>query len=309
MPDVAEKMQKGKLLLQQGIKSKIFDLLGAAIVVALILVSLGVLERRDITLSEIGDIVIETVPFFFASMLLSNNYYMKGTFVGKTTNVFTSACENYTGMVVRLTGEQIDVMDEFCEKFNDDVLQKMQVAYLKRAAISYERFDKGKDNEEPLRVWSKHKLKHTLGDERAKWVQKAKNCKIKGLRVNTLLGTNDEDDMTNIGSTESQLSKQHTRNSAISYIIFTLILSMIGVRDIMQWGWWGAALVTFKCVFLLCKSYMEYFNGYNDITINLVHHINRKSDILKQFYAWYDRYLKINVENITTQDSNKNINS
>lgn len=294
MLDTAEKFQKKQLALQQGIKSKAFDLIGISVVIALVLVSLGVLERRAITLSMLGDILIETVPFFFAAMLLSNTYYMKGTFAGKSTNVFKSACEEYSGTVVVLTGQQIDVLDDFCESFNDEALQKLQMSYLKRAAISYERFDKGIPNEEPLRTWSKDKLKHSLGEERAKWVEKAKNCTVKGLRVNTLLGTNDDVDITNIGRTESQLSSRHSCKSAINYAVSTIVLSLIGVKNVLQWGWLGAALVLFKCVFILCRAYMSYFDGYNDVTINLVHHINRKNDIMKQFSAWYEKYSALN---------------
>jgi len=43
-------------------------------------------------------------------------------------------------------------------------------------------------------------------------------------------------------------------------------------------------------LYTLCRSYTKYFNGYNDITNDVANHITRKTDILKQFDDWYDKY-------------------
>lgn len=294
---VAQQAQDTASRLQKEIKSKIFDILAMIILVALVALSLGIIERRVITIEEIGNIIVECIPFFLAAMLLNNNYYMKGTFDGKNTKNFKSACLEYSNKISDLDGEQIDSLDEFCEEFNNEALIKKQKSYLNRASISYELFNGGKETGDktvidPVKTWSYHKLVHTYGKERAKWIIRARNVQVKGLRVNSLMGTNDNDDITDIGYTETQLAKKRLGFSAISYAFSTLIMALIAVKDVAEWGWFGIALVLFKCIFILVKSYMSYFDGYNDITIHLVHHTNRKTDILKQFEYWYGNKLK-----------------
>lgn len=310
---LAKQVQESSQRLQKGIKSRIFDILAAVILVALIALSLGVIERRVITLDEIGDIIVECIPFFFAAMLLNNNYYTKGTFLGKSSQNFLTACEEYNDKITSFTGHQIDLMDEFCEAYNDDALKKKQTTYLNRASISYEKFNNGSKTKdgaqiEPVKVWSKHQIKHTYGKERAKWIYKAKNAEVKGLRVNSLMGTNDNDDATDIGLNESQLHNKRTWVSAITYFASTLIMSMIAVKNVAEWGWFGIALVIYKCIYILVRSYGSYFDGYNDITVHLVHHINRKTDILKQYECWYASRTKI-VETTTVTSGNKIENS
>lgn len=286
---IAEQVKNTKLTLQRGIKSKIFDLIAIAILVVLISLSLGVLERRVITWSEIGNIIIECIPFFFAAMLLNDNYYKKGVFIGKTTENFTNACKEYSQIVNTLTGQQIDEADDFCHEFNEDALKKKQMAYLNRASISYEKFHIGTDEQEPLQTWSDEQLEHTYGKDRTKWIKLAKNATVKGLQVNALMGTTDTNDVTDLGPTEGQLSNKRKITSAITYALSTIIMSLIAVKNVTEWGWFGIALVIFKCVFILCKAYMSYFDGYTDVTVHLVNHTNRKTDIIKQFLYWFNK--------------------
>ena len=290
--NVAEKVQQAQLNVVQGIKSKIFDIIAVFIVIVLVAVSLGIIERRIVTWNEIGDLLVECIPFFFAAMLLNDNYYMKGSFAGKLTDKFKNACKKYTGYIDDLTGEQIDCLDEFCERYNYDALVKMQESFLHRASISYERFANG---EKPIKTWSKKELMAEFGKYRAVWIIKAQHASIKGLRVNTLMGTNDSDDITDIGETESQLSSRRRISGAVMFSVSTILMALIGIKDVASWGWIGVALVIFKCIYILCRSFMSYFDGYNDITIHLVNHIERKEDILKQFIYWFESNKKTEV--------------
>ena len=294
---VAEQMKDFRQSLQRGIKAKIFDLIAMAILVVLIALSLGVIERRVITLSEIGNIIVECVPFFFAAMLLNDNYYKKGVFVGKSADNFITACAEYSGYITKLTGQQIDEADDFCHQFNEDALKKKQITYLNRASISYDKFHIGTDEQEPVQTWSDDKLEHTYGKDRAKWIKLAKNASVKGLQVNSLMGTVDSDDITDLGPSEAQLSSKRRFTSAVTYATSTLIMSMIAVKNVAEWGWFGVALVIFKCVFIVCKAYMSYFDGYTDVTVHLVNHTNRKTDIIKQFLFWYNNRHQIINEN------------
>lgn len=299
---IEDKVQNAQASVKRTLKTKMFDVISVIIILALIALSLGVLERRVITWEEIGDIIIEFMPFFFAFVLLGNNHYMKGSYVGKETLKFTSTCTEYATMVENLTDEEVDSLDDFCEEYNDIALRRRQEALLKRAAITYEKFDKNAKDYVALKLRSDKDLKTQYGDERAKWIIKAKNATVKGIRTNTLMGTNDSDDVTDIGPTEASLAKNHKLKSSMGYALTTLIMTFIAIKDIMTWHWVGFALVVFKCAFIFCKSYVEYFEGYNDVTIHLVNHINRKIDILKQHRHWFStRKERKNVDNVNNE--------
>lgn len=294
----AQHVQDSVQKLQKGIKDKIFDILAFVILAVLIALSLGIIERRLITLEELGDIFVECIPFFFAAMLLNNTYYTKGVFVGKSTKSFILASNEYSVKIGCLSGREIDSLDEFCEHFNAEALSKKQVMYLNRASISFNKFNEcTEENDEPVKVWSNRQIKRVYGKERAKWIIAAKKVKVKGLRVNGLMGTNDSADITDIGSTESQLARKRTGTSAVQYALSVLIMSLMAVKNVADWGWFGIALVVFKCVYIFARSYTSFFDGYNDVTIHLVHHINRKTDILKQFDYWYSSNYGNKLEN------------
>lgn len=297
MPNTAEKVQQAQRSLKKGIKTKMFDLISVGIIVALICVSLGVIERRVITLSEIGDVIVECIPFFFAFVLLGNNYYMKGSYAGKDTQLFEQTCTAYSDIVSTLSDEEIDSLDEFCEEYNATALKRAQEALLKRAAITYDRFDKGDKNNLALKLLTNKTLKAQFGDERAKWIILAKKVHVKGIKTNMLMGTNDTDDITDIGPTEAQLLTSHRRHTVMNYALSTILMTFIGVKDITTWHLFGFALVVFKCVFIFCKAYVEYFSGYNDVTIHLVNHTNRKADILKQHRHWYSNKPDKKIDN------------
>lgn len=279
------------------IKSHIFDILAITIIAALIFVSLGVLKLRDLTLREFLNIVVEFIPFYIASLLLNNNFYTKGTFQGKGTDKYIKAIEYYSGEVNKLTGKQLDALSDFCEEFNDKALAQMQRRILKAASVSYEAFDdwwEDKDGnlQAPIKTLSKTALVTTYGKERAKIIQKAKSLKIKGLNANIILGTNDVEDITDVGKGEVQIGRVRKATWAVTMGISTAALAVIAVKNVTEWGWVGIALVIFKCVYILCRSYTSFFTGYNDITIHVVNHLNCKSDKLKQFQWWYTEYEK-----------------
>lgn len=274
------------------IKNRMFDFIAAGILIAMLALNLGVLELRDITLQNLLNILIECVPFFLTAVLLAINYYTKGTFAGKSTHSYETAISAYSKSVNSLTGEQIEQLPEFCKYYNTIALKQLQENILKRASIKYEDFNEEKITESgdiilPLKVLSKKELLEKYSKERVKLILKAKRVKVKGLTTNVLLGSTSSADITDLGYTEIEMSKSRTKSSALMYAISTLFMTLIGIKDILQWGWAGLLIVAFKLIYILCSSFMNHFKGYNDITISLVNHIARKTDILKQFDWWY----------------------
>lgn len=283
------------------VKLKIFDIIAVGIVISMLALNLGVLQLREITLNSFLDIVIEAIPFYLTAVLLTSNFYKKGVFVGKTSKSYSQAIKSYSTAVAKLTGHQVDMLSTFCDEYNDNVLVNKRTNLLKSASISYELFSKGDEKTEPLMILSRKELKNKFGKERASIIERAKKLSIKGLKVNGLLGCDDTDDETDFGENEETLFKRSNTNASIKYFVSIIFMTLIGVKDFLEWGWFGIVLVVFKLLYIVCSSYMNYFNGYNDISVKVSNYVNRKSDTLKEFDYWYSN--KFNLQKLQ-QDGN-----
>lgn len=273
-------------------KDRAFDLIAVGLVVAVGLLSLGAIQLRPVTWRSVLNMLLEAAPFYIASVTLAVNFYKKGVWAGKCTDVFTNTVKIYSHKVNILTGKQLDYINDFCVEFNDKAIKLIQQNILRSAAIRYDRYaeityDNDGNPIRPLCQLSKSELISEVGERGAKIVKKANKVRVKGLNPNSLLGNNDNEDITNLGKTEQELLRRQTTKYAISFAFSTVLLIIMGVKDIMQWGWIGFVLIAFKLIFIICKSYMEYFKGYEDITIKVVNHLSRKNDVLKQYDYWY----------------------
>lgn len=280
-------------------KDRAFDLIAVGLIVAVGLLSLGAIELRHITFKEVINMVLEAIPFYIASVTLAVNFYKKGAWAGKVTDVFIDIVKTYSRKVNILTGKQLDYINDFCSDFNDKAIKLAQQNVLRAAAIRYDRyseitFDANGNELRPLCQLSHSELIALIGERSTKIVEKANKVKIKGLNPNSLLGSNVNSDITDLGKTEQELLKAQTKSYALSFAFSTFLLVIMGIKDVAQWGWVGFVLIAFKLIFIICRCYMEYFKGYEDITIKVVNHISRKNDVLKQFDYWY--YLRFPKE-------------
>lgn len=277
------------------IKANMYDLLAAAIVIVMFVVALGVMSPKELTWDNMKDVVVSWVPFFLTASFLNYNYYTKGKVKGKASDGFKATIAAYSKQVGSITGAQMSKLPEFCKYYNEQALKELQTSILTLASIPFERFDKvtfNKQGEElkPLKVLDVKDLRK-LGycSDEVKVIIRAKHASIKGIRHNQLLGNTSARDKTDIGHGEGDMTTKRTIVSTVAQAVSMFVLCMIGVKDIMDWGWVSAIFVLFRMVWILCKSYIQYIKGYNDITIRLSNHIARKTDILKEFEYWYSK--------------------
>lgn len=288
--DIAAELNENSKNLATRVKTHIFDFIAIGLVVAVGLLNLGAIEIRNIT-AELWNILLEAVPFYLGSVALALNFYKKGAYAGKMTDAFKNAVRHYSELIGRLTGEQIQRLNDFCLEYNRKALKLRQEAILRDAAISFELFDAGFKDEngefhKPLKILTKNELESMYGPIVAEAVEKAKKVKIKGISSNNLLGNMSTDDITDLGRSEQEMLKHRSTEYSIVYSASILVMSLMGVRDILQWGWMGAFLVVFKLLYILCRSYMKYFEGFDDISVSLTNHLSRKSDVIKEFSHW-----------------------
>ena len=290
--DVATELNQNGKDLRQSIKSKIFDVIGVALVIAVGLISLGVVELRELTPKNIINIILEAIPFYFGAVTLSMNYYRKGVWAGKESEQFIGTVRRYSRKVEKLNGKQLEYLNDFCCEYNEKALKMAQENLLRSVAIRYDKFNEGsidKDGHEipPLKRLTKEELVTRYNARVAEFVIKARDVQIKGINVSILLGNLYDWDITNLGPNEKELASQRRKQYAGSSAVSIFLLSLMAVKNIVDWGWIGFVLIAFKLIWVLCTAYMKYFEGYDDATIRVTNHLSRKTDILKQYDYWY----------------------
>lgn len=297
--DVAVELNNNNKDLRKSIKNRAFDIIGVGLVVGIGLVSLGAIKLREITPKDIVNLFLEAIPFYIGSVTLSMNYYRKGVYDGKESEGFIGTVKKYSNKVDKLNGKQLEYLNDFCNEYNDKALKMAQENFLRPVAVRYDRFNDGSVDSHghevpPLKRWTKEELVTRYNSRVAEHVIKARDVRVKGINVSILLGNTYNWDITNLGPNEKEMASQRRKQYATSSAISILLLSLMAVKNIMEWGWVGFILVVFKLIWVLCNAYMKYFEGYDDMTVRLTNHISRKIDILKQYDYWY--YLKFPKE-------------
>lgn len=268
-------------------KSKAFDLIAVGLIITISLLSLGAIELRELTWKSILNIILETVPFYLGSISLALNYYKKGVFAGKSTQSYIETVKTYSTLVNDLSGEQLDYLNDFCYEYNQKALQIRQENLLRPLAISYTRFNEGTEDVEPLKITSQENLLKVYDADIVKVIEKVKTLTVKGISPSILLGNHYTDDITDLGPNERELLKSRAKQYAQMYIVSVFVMSLMAVKNVMEWGWMGFILVAFKVIYILCRSYMKYFEGFEDMTERVTTHISRKIDVLKQYSYWF----------------------
>lgn len=287
MSTLEEKLQQGKINLTDGLKKRIYDWIAAIIIVALIAASLDAFGLIDFETTNFAEFLISWFPYFAAAILLNTDLYKKGVFVAKNTSKFQSAIREYSSIANSLSGAQIKALYPFCEAYNLEVKQTIQEQVLREEGLTYDEFDEGNNSEnslikKPLKIASKEELRKAgYNTRQITAINKARKVRVKGINVNVLLSSVATSDITDIGDDERSLQKKQIVMSAVKYMFTTLLLSIIAIKNIAEWGWIGVILVIFKVAYLFAGCCMSYFKGYDDVTINLVNHFTRKCDILK----------------------------
>lgn len=277
-------------------KNKMFDIIGISIVLVMFFLGLGALKIIDFTAESLLNFIISFIPFYLATMLLNTNYYTKGSYKGKNSDIYRKSMDAYSDIVDSMTGDEQLKLNDFVDWYNADALKRLQTSILRRASISYERFalvTKTSDGKilQPLQTCSFEEIAALYNEYVSHIVTHAKQARVKKISTNILLSNVESIDPTDIGKGESQLRRTRLGVTGVMSFLSVIALSLIGFKDIMEWGWVAAFVTLFKMVYIFARSYQMYFKAYDDITVSVVNHIARKTDILKQFKSWYTENL------------------
>ena len=290
-----ETYTEGEQQVKAGIRKYIFDIVAAVIILVIIAASLHILDIYDFSNpEEVGNFFVDWIPYFFASILLNADLYEKGVFIGKSTDNFSLVLGDYSTAAGKLTGEQLSAMGPFCIWYNEKAIVELRKDILRKEAIDYDiynnAFEKDGQNYKPLKLWTKEELDKHYGKNARKAIIKANKAKIQGINAATLLSSFHVQDPTNIGKNESQMKKDYNIYVTIRYLFITGLMSVVFIKDIATWQWAGLLEVLFKVAYVFARAMMSYFKGYSETTVNLASHLTRKTDILKEFDVWYNKY-------------------
>ena len=271
----------------------IYPIFAFVVVAVMVIVKLGVFEFNEKI--NILDIIVEALPLFVASMLLSNIFYQNGVAKGKRSqNYFLSLTE--FSRLANMPGEKLDALPQFCDEFNENALKCKKKALLSCAVIPLDKFEseykEGEKSHLPIKVMSDKEIYAEFGKERGKYIVKAKRVKVKGINAVTLTSEQKVDDITDTGLGENDYAKIFSTKKAVSYAITFILFAFIVVKDVYTWGWAGIGLLLLKITYTLGGSILGQIQGFKNITVDVVSHINRKSDILKQFHTWFEKKTK-----------------
>lgn len=275
---------------KNAVASWIYYIFAGAVVLVMIFLQLGGIQlNKDI---QWHDIIVDAVPLFFASVLLDRIFYYNGVARAKKTKNYFGAVQEFSTLA-NLTGEETDALPDFCREFNARALRNKRKTILSYAVVSVEHFESEYNTENgthsALQITPNKAIKQEFGQERAKWIIRAKNAKIKGLTASSLTSEQTTMDDTDTGLGEKDFANIQTVKKIVGYALSFLLFACITVKDVATWGWVGIGILLFKIVFTLGCSILSQARGYQDITVSVVAHYNRKSDILKQFKAWYEK--------------------
>ncbi len=307
--NIEEMVKNASSKISSDIKKSLYDWICAIIIIAVIAASLDIIGLVDFSegnfWEQLTNFIIQWVPYFMATILLNNTLYKKGAFVGKQTKIYKDIAAAYSKLVNSLTGPQLKGMYPFCDEYNANSLKTIQYNILKKEGIDYNDFEKEHIEKEKsipaLKVCTEEQLKELgYNESQIEAIKLAKKASIKGLSVNLLLSSMNVKDQTDIGRNEKELLKKHNRQSILIYIASTALMSLLAIKDITEWGWSGLILVLFKVLYTFARSYMSYFQGYNDITIDLVNHIARKTDIIKMYLNYKPEQEVETIQNTDT---------
>lgn len=286
------------------IKRSIYDVVAAVIVVAIVVTTLGIFGFTP--WSSIWDLLVEFGTFFFASLVLAFNRYEKGNYVGKSTVKFNNAIKAYSDEVDHITGGELPAMYEFCDEFNEQALKDCQTRLLKKQGLQqeylYANFTYNGKQYAPLCSMTKKEIRNNFNKNQAKAIFAALSATVKGISPETLMTELEVNDRTDTGATENKLKEHNAVKTTFVYVLAAIVFSLIGLNDITKWNWAGLLIVIFKTCYAFAKSYTSYFRGYDDITIRLLNHVLRKTDILKQYKAWYSTH-SIETTNCNTNNN------
>ena len=253
------------------------------VIVVMVFIQLSVLEFNKNV--QWLDILVSAAPMLICTLLLDRIMYTNGTARGKATTKYVSMVAEYSDILAEIDGDKLLALPDFCTEYTQNAQSDLQRNLLKPACITYEAFAEG---DTPIRTLSNKQLIKKYGLERARHIIKAKKAHVKGLYDYELTTENNLRDRTDVGHGERYNTVKQTISKALGYVVSTVCLAFIGVKDVSAWGWAGVGLLLLKIGFTLLSTFLSRNQGYTDIVLSLINHYARKIDILKQFKAWYE---------------------
>ena len=241
--------------------------------VLLFVISIAFLFKDIIKIEESGKTLAEIIASSFMAFAIGTIFNVimgkKGIIAGKNTPQYIETMVRYN-QEINKTDDNIEKLDDFCDKKNEQRLKAVQIRILRTERIKYDDFV-NKSMEEVCKTKEQRKC----------WV-KAQKVKIQYLTADNLLS--ETDDRYERGKKELTLSeyeKHENRSDLISKLGFAIIFGYFGVSFVGNYEniIWGVLQIGSW----LLMAIGRYIQNYSYVTEVYKSKIHRKINFLIEF--------------------------
>lgn len=252
---------------------KVIDFVKKNILNGVLFIIVALFMVKDIIeIQESGKTVLEilaTSMFNFTFGFAINTILQKkGLIAGQETNKYIELDKKYEEEINK-TDDKIDLMDEFCDLKNDELLEKARKRVLRMGRIKYEDF----------MTKPKEECCHTK--EQEQWYAKAEKVKIQFITPDNLLS---ETDARYDRGKKEETIETHSKKQILSGIPTRIIVALIGGYFTVSTALnkanilWSALQVAVWLAFGLVSYYQNFM-----FIQTYMNKIKRKIKYLKEF--------------------------
>lgn len=262
------------------LKKNILNFLIAIVVIVFLVKDLIQIKESGRTVVEI---IANSIVNLIVGQLIKNLFLQKGSNAGFNAPSYQRKLKRYSDEIEK-TDPIIDKLDDFCEKKNEQRIQKAQKHVLRPARIKYEDFlTKTKEevckDKTQLRTWDK-----------------AQAVKVQIITPENLVS--ETDPRYEKGKKEETLKAHKAKEATKSFIIATLISVIFGyfVPMLNENALAGMLWNLIQVAIWLAFGIVAYYQEYTYITVDYAQRVLRKTTYLVEFNTTTPRENKETTE-------------
>lgn len=255
-----------------------FIVVAIACIVYIIRGLINIVETGKTVAEIIADGSLSAIFGFFISKLLSLQGMAKGELderVLKTNKLHSQKVEDIS--------RRICLLDEWCERKNQEALKSAQTKILASEGISYQEFEEGR-----FRLIRKEGFDIVLEDElpkaKKKAVKRARKVKLTPLTSSVLTSDGGKrEDPYNFGQDKKGYERRRDEKQLITKVICGLLFGYYGVTMITNFNWSDLIWTAIQVTIFLVMGMIAYLQAFFFVVDEYRHRVIKKIDNLEKF--------------------------
>lgn len=216
----------------------------------------------------------------FCAYSMYVNFYSSGVRTGKTTDIFTTAYNNYDKLKQTVVERKMQGrLTEFCRYYVDEELKNARTTILTEVGIEYSVYQKkycGKDKAEL-------KKDPALSDVQVDAIIKANKTKPIKLTPEMILKRGRGSGSRNPLGVKPETKRAWAFGTKFCTTCLTSILTGVIMLDVIMNPTWATfAACCLKLLPIVLNGFLGYKSGYDNITIATVNYMGDQADLLQR---------------------------